>query len=422
MPLLSVERVTRRFGGIVALDDVSLDVEDGEIVGLIGPNGAGKTTVFNLITRALPARLGGDRVRRDGPPAHARASDRQARHRAHLPERRALPDDDRARERARRRARAPRGASAPARSLDYVGLAAHARPARRASFRTGRRSASSWRALSPPSPRLLLLDEPAGGLNHEEVERLGDLDPPPARRLRADDPARRAPHAARDGHLPTASTCSTSAGGSPSGAPAEVQRDPAVIEAYLGTMSRADWPARARGRRGPLRPGQGAARGVARGRGGRDRRRPRRERRGQDHDAARDLGTRRASAARSAFAGKTHRAAARRRRSRGSASRTSPRGAARSPSLTVRENLRLGAYVRRDRARRPRGRAPRARLLPLARERRGPAGRDAERRRAADARARPRAHAAARGSCCSTSLRSGSRRRSSPRSSASSPS
>src|SRR2546421_9005162 len=51
MALLSVERVTRRFDGIVAVDDVSLDVGEGEIVGLIGPNGAGKTTVFNLITR-----------------------------------------------------------------------------------------------------------------------------------------------------------------------------------------------------------------------------------------------------------------------------------------------------------------------------------------------------------------------------------
>src|SRR6185437_16427833 len=51
MALLSVEGVTRRFGGIVAVDDVSVDVGEGEIVGLIGPNGAGKTTVFNLITR-----------------------------------------------------------------------------------------------------------------------------------------------------------------------------------------------------------------------------------------------------------------------------------------------------------------------------------------------------------------------------------
>jgi len=49
-PILQVENVTKRFGGLVALSNVSFEVYEGEILGLIGPNGAGKTTMFNVIT------------------------------------------------------------------------------------------------------------------------------------------------------------------------------------------------------------------------------------------------------------------------------------------------------------------------------------------------------------------------------------
>ena len=60
-PLLAVTGAVKRFGGLIAVNDVSFDVRAGEIVGLIGPNGAGKTTMFNLVTGTLP--MSGGRVR-----------------------------------------------------------------------------------------------------------------------------------------------------------------------------------------------------------------------------------------------------------------------------------------------------------------------------------------------------------------------
>ena len=54
--MLEVRNVTKRFGGLVAVDDVTLTVERNEILGLIGPNGAGKTTLFNMIAGVFPAR------------------------------------------------------------------------------------------------------------------------------------------------------------------------------------------------------------------------------------------------------------------------------------------------------------------------------------------------------------------------------
>ena len=57
-PILKVAAVSVRFGGIVALDRVSFEVERGSICGLIGPNGAGKTTLFNCLSRLYQAQEG----------------------------------------------------------------------------------------------------------------------------------------------------------------------------------------------------------------------------------------------------------------------------------------------------------------------------------------------------------------------------
>jgi branched-chain amino acid transport system ATP-binding protein len=62
-PLLEVDGVTKRFGGLSALNDLSFDVQDGEIVSVIGPNGAGKSTVFNVITGLYPPDEGDVRFR-----------------------------------------------------------------------------------------------------------------------------------------------------------------------------------------------------------------------------------------------------------------------------------------------------------------------------------------------------------------------
>jgi branched-chain amino acid transport system permease protein len=62
-PILQIRGLTRRFGGLTAVDSFDVDVNEGEIVSLVGPNGAGKTTVFNLISGVLRPTAGSIRLR-----------------------------------------------------------------------------------------------------------------------------------------------------------------------------------------------------------------------------------------------------------------------------------------------------------------------------------------------------------------------
>jgi len=232
MALLSVEGVTRRFGGIVAVDNVSFDVAEREIVGLIGPNGAGKTTMFNLITRLYRPDAGeiafdGETLLRT--PPHGIVKRGIARTFQNVE----LFGSMTVLEHVLLGRHARRGHSARE-VLNYVGLAdvAH-RPAAELPYGTQKRVELA-RALAS-GPRLLLLDEPAGGLTHEEVLELGAL----IHLLRVNleltillvehhmglvmSIAERV-HVLDFGRLIA------------SGTPVEVQGDRAVVEAYLGTV------------------------------------------------------------------------------------------------------------------------------------------------------------------------------------------
>ena len=180
MPFLEVDNVSKRFGGIVALDEVSFDAESGEIVGLIGPNGAGKTTAFNVITRLYTpeegdVRFAGESLLRTQPSGVIRRGIARTFQNVELFRGMSVLDN------VRVGAHARRGEQTPEDVLFYVNL--HSLRYRAASdlpYGTQKRVELA-RALAS-GPRLLLLDEPAGGLSHEEVDQLGTF----IRRMRDD--------------------------------------------------------------------------------------------------------------------------------------------------------------------------------------------------------------------------------------------
>ena len=181
LPVLSIESVNVRFGGVHAVNDVSLQAHAGEVTGLIGPNGAGKTTTFNVITgletpTSGHVRISGVDVSRM--PPYKRARRGVARTFQRLEVFGTLDVHGNLLAAAEFRRAWSGDKSDPHQVvdalLDRVGLR-HVQHERVDALPTGlARLVELGRALAT-RPQLLLLDEPASGLDSSESEALGDL-------------------------------------------------------------------------------------------------------------------------------------------------------------------------------------------------------------------------------------------------------
>ena len=184
MSLLRIDNLSKRFGGVVAVDECSITVEAGSITGLIGPNGSGKTTVFNMVTGFIPSdkgtvsfksksidRLGPDRIYELGIGRTfqlARIFPRlTALENMLVPVRRKglralFSRADWSSERAR-----------AMEMLEFLDIA-HVANKLGGTLSYGQRKLLELGAVLMAEPELVLLDEPAGGVNPALLEKIGE--------------------------------------------------------------------------------------------------------------------------------------------------------------------------------------------------------------------------------------------------------
>jgi ABC-type branched-subunit amino acid transport system ATPase component/ABC-type branched-subunit amino acid transport system permease subunit len=249
--LLEIRDLSKRFGALVAVRDLSFDMRAGEILGLIGPNGAGKSTVFNLMTGVLPADGGEIRFRGEridqllGREIARRGLARTYQHVNLLPtvttvENAAIGAHLRGREGVLsaslrlNRAEEARLRREAARRLESVGLKPHIFDPAGTLPLGSQRMLEVARALCA-DPVLLLLDEPAAGLRYREKQALADL----VRTLRQSGVSILLVEHDMQFVMGLVDRIIVMNFGEKlaEGSPQEIQGNPLVIEAYLGSVA-----------------------------------------------------------------------------------------------------------------------------------------------------------------------------------------